>query len=432
MPFTIIIRRWLFWILDTMKGNRVRNHLRDIEHSFSFTSFDQLQHKNSRILQTLLTKVTEQSTYYKKYVNFSSLKDFPIVNKTIIKDNFTQINIFDKDQPGLIKVSTSGSTGSPFSIYQNKNKKARNTADTLFFARTSGFKIGYKLLYLRLWSAYYKKSSLLAAAQNIVQVDVEELTDTYLKKFLDKLQKDKSPKAWLGYPSGFSKICKYLKKTDSEPLNANIRSIIAMSEPLGKGVKKQMEYYFKCPVVSRYSNIENGIIAQQYPNQEKFTINWASYYVEILDLKSDMPVMPGEIGRIVVTDLYTLATPMIRYDTGDVGSFVNDERGFPCFNIVNGRITDVLRNTGGDILNPFIFYNNLYRFPEIDQIQLVQLQKKKYEFRIKSKGKFERENEFISFFRNYLGNDAVISTKYVDDIPLLKSGKKKLIVSKLS
>ena len=431
MSLANTLRSHLFWVLDALKGNGIKHHLKDIEHSFGVSSFELLQRKNAGLLNELLSLATKQTEFYKKYANFKSLEDFPVVNKAVIKNNFDQINILPNNTAGVIKVSTSGSTGTPFRINQTQDKKTRNTADTLYFADTSGFKIGHKLLYLRLWAAYYKKPYLLAYAQNINQIDVEELTDDYLEKLIKKLQKDKSPKGWLGYPSGFEKICNYLEKISSRPIEANIQSIIAMSEPLSKEIRDKMAYYFKNPVVSRYSNVENGIIAQQLPNEDNFTINWASYHVELLDLEKDIPVKLGQLGRIVVTDLYNKATPMIRYDTGDVGSFIISEKGFPVFNVIQGRITDILRNPKGEIVNPFVIYNNLYRFPELNQVQLIQKATNNYLFKLNIHEEFQREQEFIAFFKTYLGEDANINTEYVNDIPLLKSGKRKIIVSML-
>src|SRR5690606_3500440 len=80
------------------------------------------------------------------------------------------------------------------------------------------------------------------------------------------------------------------------------------------------EKYFGCKILSRYSNIENGIIAQQTLTEPSdFTINHASYYVEILDMIRDEPVPYGHLGRIIITDYFNDAMPLIRYDTGDLG-----------------------------------------------------------------------------------------------------------------
>lgn len=426
------IRKFAFWSLDKLKGSKIKIELKDIKDSFNLKSYKDLQNRNVIVLEKLLSTTVECSRFYEQYKNYTSLNDFPVINKSIIKENFKSINIESKDSSDFISVSTSGSTGTPFKIYQTKGKKARNTADTLFFAESAGFTLGEKLLYLRLWAAYYKKPSLIAKLQNIEQLDVEDFKDSYMEDLFINLQKDSSPKGWLGYPSAFEKMCNYLDKKKSSPLNCNVKSIIAMSEPLSISTKKKMEFYFQNPVVSRYSNVENGIIAQQLPNSDFFKINWASYIVELLDFEKDVPVKEGELGRIVLTDLYNLATPMIRYDTGDVASFIIDKdtgNDFPMFKNVQGRITDILRNPEGEVVNPFIIYNNLYRYPELIQVQLVQKTVNQYTFKINCKGQFNREEEFLNFFKTYLGEEAILDAEYVDEIPLLKSGKRKIIVN---
>ena len=100
-----------------------------------------------------------------------------------------------------------------------------------------------------------------------------------------------------------------------------------MSEGLDAIGKSEIEQAFKTKVFSRYSNVENGIIAQQTDKSfDYYFINSASYYVEILEMDLDVPVLKGELGRIVVTDLFNDAMPFIRYDTGDIGKyFINDE-----------------------------------------------------------------------------------------------------------
>jgi phenylacetate-CoA ligase len=58
-----------------------------------------------------------------------------------------------------------------------------------------------------------------------------------------------------------------------------------MSEGLSEYAKKSIHTYFGKYPVSRYSNVENGIIAQQLPDgSNSFVVNWASYYIEILKM----------------------------------------------------------------------------------------------------------------------------------------------------
>ncbi|MDC1364878.1 CoF synthetase, partial [Algibacter sp.] len=377
------------------------------------------------------TAAVSNSVFYSNYKKFKKLSDFPVVNKSIIKNNFNKIT-FNNEKEDFIPVKTGGSTGSPFKIYHTKRKKRRNTADTLYFAELAGYTLGEKLLYLRLWAAYYKKTKISAWLQNVEQLDVSDLKDNYIKDLIDKLQKDKSAKGWIGYPSGFETICIYLDSINAKPLNCNIKSIIAIAEGLNPKIKSKMQYYFKTATVSRYSNVENGIIAQQMAGDDSFRINWGSYIVEILDLEKDITAKSGEIGRIVITDLYNLATPMIRYDTGDIGAFdynINTPDEIPKLKSIHGRKMDVLFKTNGDLLNPFTLHFYVYDFPEIKQLQFIQHEEKKYIIKINTSAKFANETLLIDKFKKDIGDDALIEIIYVNEIPSLKSGKRKMSVN---
>ena len=189
-----------------------------------------------------------------------------------------------------------------------------------------------------------------------------------------------------------------------------------------------MSYYFDAPIVSRYSNMENGIIAQQEKNDSVFKINWASYYVEILDLKKDTPVKSGGLGRIVVTDLFNYGMPILRYDTGDLG--VMELRGDTyCFTKIEGRKTDIILNTNGEIVSAFV-WSSLNKYKNIRQYQLIQEEEKKYTLNLNTDTKFTKINGVIAECKNVLGNDAEITINYVDEIPLLASGKRKTTINK--
>lgn len=430
MNWTNKIRQNSFWSLDSLTGGRLKHELNDISDSFKITSFSELQKKNAPTLKKLLDTVVRSSRYYNKYKSYKTLNDFPVIDKLTIKENFEEINILQENNPNIVKVGSSGSTGIPFNIYWTIKKTIRNKADVIFYAKSVGYNLGDQLLFFRLWTNKNKKNRIVRTLLNIVQIDIEDLSDKNILKFISKIKSLKCRKGFVGYPSGFEKICNYLDKINSPQIDCNIQSIIATSETLYDNVREKMEYYFKTPVVSRYSNEENGILSQQMIDDNYYTINWASFYVEILDIDEDKPSKPGELGRIVVTDLYNLATPMIRYDTGDLGKFCHfEDDKIPKFEIVHGRKKDMLYNTKGEIINPFVVYNNLYKFPELSQFQLIQESKKQYTFKINCKSEFKKENELISFFKLYLGSDAKILIEYINEIPLLSSGKRRVIVN---
>lgn len=200
-----------------------------------------------------------------------------------------------------------------------------------------------------------------------------------------------------------------------------------MSESLSEQTKEYLSQVFGVGVVSRYSNLECGIMAQQLTNSAgRYLINSASYIIEILKMDRDEPAEIGESGRIIVTDLYNYAQPIIRYDTGDVGAFADRERMFLAK--VEGRRLDLLYNTSGNLVSSYIVYKNMWQYPEIDQYQLIQQGEKQYEIKIVSHN-FTRESQLIEEYRQFLGADSQITIQYIDEIPLLSSGKRKKVVN---
>ncbi|MGK0324214.1 MAG: phenylacetate-CoA ligase [Psychroserpens sp.] len=207
--------------------------------------------------------------------------------------------------------------------------------------------------------------------------------------------------------------------------------MIANAEALSTHTKESVKKYFGFDILSRYSNMENGILSQQISNEgDNFHVNWASYYIEILDLEKDIPLAYGKLGRVVVTDLFNFNMPLIRYDTGDLAIMDIDKtrfNGAPSFVQVEGRRMDVICDTKGKPMTTVAY--ELEYFPELNQFQLIQETEKSYCVKVNSEGDFKREDEMISVLKSFLGEDAIINIDYVDEVPQLSSGKRKLTLN---
>jgi phenylacetate-CoA ligase len=122
---------------------------------------------------------------------------------------------------------------------------------------------------------------------------------------------------------------------------------------------------------------------------------------------------------------------MIRYDTGDMGALSadTDQHGNRYLDRVEGRKLDLLYATDGSLVSSYIVYKNMWQYTEITQYQLVQYGPKDYRFKINMDGAFQREPQLIREFKEFLGTDANFTVEYVDEIPLLASGKRKKIAN---
>lgn len=426
------LRKSIFWLADSAKGSPVKKHLKEID--FLLQSRDKIA--TSKITEFHLKRIIQHAVghtrFYSKYDHSSQLSDLPVTNKNLIRDRLDEF-ISDQFLPNkILPVVTSGSTGTPFKVYHDKSKKYRNYADTIYFSGKAGYEIGHRLIYLKIWAKQKMAPSYKFWIQNVVPVDVIQLDDHHLSLLLADIESNSGCQGLLGYVSAMEQICKYLSRIGIEKVNAKVSSIITMSEALNDFTRSNMENYFGAPVYSRYSNLENGIIAQQIPGfSPRFLVNTASYYLEILKMDSDEVSSIGELGRIVVTDLFNYATPLIRYDTGDIGaiSTETDEFGNTFLDVIEGRKLDVLYNTKGELVSSYITYKNMWQYTEIDQYQLIQQGEKDYIIRICMDGVFKQEEKLVSEFKQYLGHDADITVEYVREIPLLDSGKRRKIVN---
>lgn len=427
------LRSFLFWAIDRLKGRVIHKRITQIKRIINSSSIEECEQYRRICVNKLIKHALESCLYYKSLGIIQTLEEFPIINKTIIRadiDSFIS-NRFKKNE--LISIVTSGSTGTPFQVYHDVAKRKQNSSDTLVFAELAGFNLGDILLYLKIWSASNKKSNLLAWLQNVVPFDVFRLGDDEMIRLMASLRK-KGRKGILGYASALEQVCKFLDQNPNKiPTHTNLTSALSMSESLSDYTKEKFKEYFGVDLFARYSNLENGILAQQFKGGGNgYRINTASYVVEIFKMDEDVLVDAGEMGRIVITDLYNFGMPMIRYDTGDIGRFKVNESGMVDNTIlehIEGRKLDLLYDTRGQLVSSYIMYKNMWKYTEISQYQLIQSGEKDYLFKINVNDDFKRELELKDEFISYLGDDANFQIEYVTEIPLLSSGKRKKIIN---
>ena len=132
------------------------------------------------------------------------------------------------------------------------------------------------------------------------------------------------------------------------------------------------------------------------------------------------------MARVVVTDLYNYAMPMIRYDTGDLCKF-EIKNGKKYITEIHGRRGDLVYNTAGVSMSPHVITNNMWEIPNIIQWKFTQLGEKEYCITLNVTKEFDGEEQLKNKFLGLLGKDAIIKFEYVDEVPVLNSGKRKYI-----
>ena len=408
-------------------------HMLDVDEKMSSKEYAE-EVKRGGQLTDILNWAKDESEFYSflKGKNDLKLTDFPVMTKELLKENYDKISVKKFDESTLHKMYTSGSTGTPFTCIQNPEKRTRHLADIKYFGALAGYEDHTSMCYFR---TYIQTTPENQEKNNIYEMDCVDLSGEKLKACLD-LMAEKNSVALMGFASTIETAVDYWLKNCEN--NTKIKTVITTSEACTDILRDKLYAFFgeNVTVRARYSNEENGIMGQEIDEKGTYRLNWASYYFEVLKMDSDKPAEYGEVGRIVLTDLYNKAFPMIRYDNNDIAVMgEKDGELFPVFTEIYGRRMDNLYDTRGNIVSPFLVYRTVKMSNMVGEWQFVQETEKDFCFKIK---KNDTENEFsekenvIKRFKEIFGEDADIRIEWVSDIPKLKSQKRKLVVSKLN
>ncbi|WP_022671050.1 acyl-CoA reductase [Hippea alviniae] len=153
-------------------------------------------------------------------------------------------------------------------------------------------------------------------------------------------------------PSLAISIAEYV---DKNGVNLTIDKVVTGGEHLFSEAREYIRDVLKVKKFAStgYTTNDTGAIGYQCEHQSGglHHVHEDLHYVEILN-ENNEPCKPGEIGRIVVTNLHRKLMPTIRYEVGDLGRWVEREcacgRKTKVFELL-GRSDDVLIIGGGNI-----------------------------------------------------------------------------------
>ncbi|NCB92719.1 MAG: phenylacetate--CoA ligase family protein [Clostridia bacterium] len=425
--------RWAgFWILDAVHGKPVRKYYDQIRNGWKYGSSMQETEKK---IQALIRHAVDTTNFYKDYPADTALTDLPVVNKETFRNHYDEfLSSMHRDAPDNREMCTSGSTGTPLRMIQNKDKINHNTAGGIFLGTPAGYYIGMKEAFIRVWVNNVKKSKFRLMQENLIMMDSSRMDEEALEEMLLTIKK-KKVKCLVGYSSALGELSRYLEKCQNKKFPKGsvefaVRAIIPISETMPEPVRRKLEEQFGCQVRSWYSNEENGIMGLQNKEDNGYHIDTESYYYEILKMDSDEPAEEGELGRIVITDLYNYAFPILRYDNGDTAVAQRrekDGRYQLYLTQLYGRRSDLIYDCKGKAVTPYIITNNLWDIEGVKQYRFIQEDVTRYTIWLNGDPDKMDKKEIVGRILPYLGEDAQITVEIVDEIPVLASGKRKYI-----
>ena len=431
MTIESTIKRKAYWFNDARRGGIVRAGFDDLETVMS--DYEKGSAIQTKRLRELLEYASANTEYYRDYKDrVGDLSQWPILTKLDFIRDYEAHKVPEHLIPGqggrpVYLQKTGGSTGVPFSVPQDYMKRQRRISEIKWFNELNGFKSHEKLCHCRVWTQWQNKSKWQTFKENIYAFNVESMGSETLKSLVDLIEKKKI-EVLRGYASWHRTLAEALEDgvVDANRLST-LKLIISESDTLDERTRELIKKHLYCPIIDSYGNEENGTFGYQTIGSREYVLNHAGYVIEVLSFDSDEPVERGKIGRLVVTDLFNKAFPMIRYDTGDACVLGGGADEWPVMTKLYGRSLDIVYDVEGNPVQPMAFSRVLKNFSDIKQWQFAQTGERTYEIRICFRTG-EEKDAILAQVKAIVGEGADVEIVPVEDIPVLRSGKKKPVV----
>jgi len=371
----------------------------------------------------------------------ADLQKLPFLTKSDVRQHlYFDILSENHSKADILKITTSGSTGEPFVVFADRAQLEFRWAATLRSQEWTGYQFGDKCV--RLWhqtlgmdKSQVLKEKLDAALTRRKFIPVFEMSEDKLEAMAREIS-GWDPVLMDGYAEALDFLAHYLKSRSD--LNVRPKAIMSSAQTLPDSSRKLIEEAFGCRVFDKYGAREFSGIAYECEAHTGHHVVGEGFIVEIM--RDGMPVKPGELGEIVITDLNNFCLPFIRYRLGDLGVAVDPDfvcpcgRGLPLVGNIEGRVQSIIQGTHGRFLPGTFFAHYLKEFDHaIQKFQVVQELHGAITFHVMRGGRFSDDvlQEVLATFRNHLGEDMTIDVVFVENIEMVRTGKRLASVSRL-
>ncbi|TDH37963.1 phenylacetate--CoA ligase family protein [Pseudohoeflea suaedae] len=227
-------------------------------------------------------------------------------------------------------------------------------------------------------------------------------------------------------PSNALSLAITLEEMDESRPELDVGALFSVGELVGDHHRSAVRRQFGCEILDVYSGRETGVLACQCP-AGRHHVNADGIHLEILR-DDGSPAEPGEDGRIVITSLSNWATPLIRYDTGDIGNL-----GEPCscglklpvLTLTTGRNRHLFHFSDGTRVTGFVGLEKFRAFFPALQWQVAQIAPEKLEIRYASRHPAEAHDHarVAREICDYFGRDLDVAFVRLEAMPHGQTGK---------
>jgi len=369
------------------------------------------------------------------YRDPNDLRNLPILTKSDVRRDLEALISDEIDGLRITWTHTSGTTGQglrfPESLESFQREYAFRVqsyewAGATFFGRWA-FCAGHPVARPDVnrppfWVRDYANNWLLMSSYH--------LAEEHLPAYIEALTEFR-PQLLSGYPSSLFLLA-IANRAAGSPVRPT--AVVTSSEMLFDRQRAMLEESFGCRVHSFYGNAERAGAMSQC-SEGHFHVRPEHSLVEVLD-DNGRPVGSGGEGRLVATAFGNRATPLVRYEVGDVLVLSESEtcrcgRGGLLVDRVLGRMEDYVVTPDGRLVGRLdhLFKDSV----NVRLAQIVQDQVDEVVLRVERDPGYGDADErvILKEARIRLGHDINIRFDYDTSIPRTENGKHRFVLSSI-
>lgn len=374
----------------------------------------------------------ERNISPKDFHSYEDIEKLPILTKETLNEEGDNMLSTQFKKQSLVKKQTSGSTGIPQTIYLESATEMVEWAYIMHLWNRVGYNENSSRLVLRakaFRAEKRRKKYQWDAARKELSIGIRDIREDDSEIYCRVIEKYK-PEFIYGYPSAIFQLCQIIEKHE---LKHQFKAALFVSENITEPVRNYVEKILKCKSYSFYGHTERALIAGEVPEKKCYYIEPTYGYAEILD-KNMKPIGLGERGEIIVTGFLNYAMPLIRYATGDIASWEEENSKIHRYiKSIDGRTLDYLVAFDGNIINVNAFRYSQYGKFCVKSFQFVQYVQGAVVLKVIPDIGWteEKKKELYDFVCDEIDGRLELSIEECESMIIEKNGKQRVVVSRM-
>jgi phenylacetate-CoA ligase len=333
----------------------------------------------------------------------------------------------------LLPHATGGSSGMPLRFYITRESFEWRCAVSERAYAWTGSRLGDRTLYL--WGApvgpQSRKSELKMRLFRTARRERMFSTFSQNEALWGRIYSEAQswrPQLLVGYVSSLEEFCRWLLATGKAKTLPSITAAIAAAEPVYERTRELVRDALGAPLFNTYGSREFMSIAAECDRHNGLHVHSENLLVETETGSGDTP------SALLVTDLHNLGMPFIRYRIGDLATMdtrpCDCGRGLPRIRSIEGRELDALRTADGRIVPGEFFPHVLKDLPEVGEFQVRQEAIDRIRLLVVLSGELSEKSAALlrHEVEKVFGGSTQLMIERVEEIPALKSGKRRVTV----